>query len=411
MMLNKYKKLLSVILIVYITSILIGCSKKDLGDKYVSNEDAQYMFMQSSLDKYIAKSDSGYYFANGLYLYYADKESMKPVILCDKPNCLHDRETDPYKKPECNAYIGSQSNNLLTIYDNNIYYYGVNEKDNFEKYIFRIGLDGNDRKAVAKIGDNVNSMAIHRGKLYYSTYEDVPSSEKKYEGEKIAKLIEYDFLKSSSKPKIIKEFKNIDGGISYIIPFGNTVYFNEYTFDDSSYGLDSKIQIYDIKNKKIDKLYDYKESIYTIFKENIIFSAAIEENGEYKRDPHVYICDLDGGNKRLLFNEEIVENFYSDNKYIYFDNARLIKDNNLERLLTVMNENGEIVDKININEVRPSFNFVGSDGENLFIKYEDEEKAYIKYIDINKIGTGEAKLETLFEIEKKYINYDVIYKK
>lgn len=408
-MLKKYKKLLSVILILYITNILIGCSKKDLGDNYVSNEDAQYMFMQSSLDKYIAKSDSGYYFVNGLYLYYADKETMKPVILCDKPNCLHDKETDPHKKPECNAFIGSESNNLLTIYDNHIYYYGVNAKDNFEKYIFRIGLDGNDKKAVAKIGDNVTSMAIHRGKLYYSNYEDIPSSDRKYEGEKIAKLNEYDFLKSSSKPKVIKEFKNIDGAISYIIPLGNKVYFNEYTFDDSSYGLDSKIQIYDIKNKKIDKLYDYKESIYRIFKDNIIFSAAIEENGEYKRDPHVYICDLDGGNKRLLFNEEIEENFYSDNKYIYFDNARLIKDNDLERLLTVRNEDGEIVDKININGIRPSFNFAGSDGEKLFIKYEDEEKSYIKYIDINKIGTGEAKLETLFEIEKKYMNYEYIY--
>lgn len=410
-MFKKYRKLISIILVLYITSIIIGCSNKDLGNNYVSNEDAQYMFMQSMLDKYIAKSDSGYYFVNGLYLYYADKESMKPVILCDKPNCLHDRETDPYKKSECNAYIGSESNKLLTIYDNYIYYYGVNEKDDFTNYIFRMSLDGNEKKAIAKVDGNVMDMAIHREKLYYSIYEDIASSEQKYEGEKIAKLIEYDFLKPSSKPKIIREYENMDGGIGYIIPFGNKVYFNEYSFDNSSYGLDSTIQIYDLKNEKMEKLYDYKESIHSIFKNKIIFSAVMEKNGEYKRDPHVYICDLDGGNKRILFNQEIVENFYSDNKYIYFDNARLMKDDNLERLLTVMNEDGEVIDKININEVKPVFTFIGSDGENLFIKYEDEKKSYIKYIDINKVGTGQAKLETLFEIEKTYMNYDVIYKK
>ncbi|WP_288221666.1 hypothetical protein [uncultured Clostridium sp.] len=411
-MLKKYKKGLLVILILYITSILIGCKNKELGDNYVSNEDAQYMFMQSTLDRYIAKSDSGYYFANGLYIYYADKETMQPVILCDKPNCLHDKETDPYKKQECNAFIGSDlSNKLFAIYEDYIYYYGINEKDNYSDYIFRISLDGNEKKAITKVEGNVTMMTIHRGKLYYSTYEDIPSSEKKYEGEKISKLIEYDFLKPYSKPNVIKEFKNMDGGISYIIPFGNRVYFNEYTFDDSSYGLDSTIQIYDIKNKKIDKLYDHKESIYTIFKDKIIFATIKEENGEYKRDPHVYICDLDGDNKKLLFNQEILENFYSDNKYIYFDNARLIQDDNLERLLTVMNEDGEVIDKININEVKPAFTFIGSDGENLFVKYEDEEKSYIKYIDINKVGTGQAKLETLFEIEKAYMDSTVIYKK
>ncbi len=411
-MLKKYKKPLLVILILYITSSLIGCRNSDLGDDYVSNEDAQYMFMQSSLERYITKSDSGYYFLNGFYLYYADKETMEPVILCDKPNCLHDKETDPYKKSECNAFIGADiSNKLLTIYKDYIYYYGTNEKDNYAGYIFRISLDGNEKKEITKIEGNVTMMTIHRGKLYYSTSEDIPSSEKKYEGEKIAKLIEYDFLSPSSKPNVIKEFKNVDGGIGYIIPLGNKVYFNEYSFDDSSYGFNSTIQIYNIKGKEIDKLYDYKESIYSFFKDKIIFTPLVENDGEYKRDPYVYICDLDGDNQRLLFDQEIAENFYSDNKYIYFDNARLIKNNDLERVLTVMNEDGEVVDKININEVKPIFTFAGSDGEKLFIKYEDEEKSYIKYIDINKIGTGEARLESLFEMEKEYMDYTVIYKK
>ena len=82
-MLKKYKKPLLVILILYITSSLIGCRNSDLGDDYVSNEDAQYMFMQSSLERYITKSDSGYYFLNGFGVFTVSILKMQQFVFLE----------------------------------------------------------------------------------------------------------------------------------------------------------------------------------------------------------------------------------------------------------------------------------------------------------------------------------------
>ncbi len=41
----------------------------------------------------------------GYYLYYVDKETMEYTPLCNKPNCLHQKETDPMKVTNCNAMV------------------------------------------------------------------------------------------------------------------------------------------------------------------------------------------------------------------------------------------------------------------------------------------------------------------
>ena len=42
----------------------------------------------------IVEVENGYYMLVGYYLYYVDKETMEYTPLCNKPNCLHQEETD-----------------------------------------------------------------------------------------------------------------------------------------------------------------------------------------------------------------------------------------------------------------------------------------------------------------------------
>src|SRR5699024_5721988 len=53
----------------------------------------------------IVEVENGYYMLVGYYLYYVDKETMEYTPLCNKPNCLHQEETDQMKVMDCNAMV------------------------------------------------------------------------------------------------------------------------------------------------------------------------------------------------------------------------------------------------------------------------------------------------------------------
>ena len=80
----------------------------------------------------------------------------------------------------------------------------------------------------------------------------------------------------------------------------------------------------------------------------------------------------------------------------------------LRRILNIYDKEGDKVDCIDVSELSDDFAyFLSGDDKYMVIKAENEEGAYIKYIDKSKIGTGNAKLETLFELESKYLDTGV----
>lgn len=110
-------------------SILLGLSacKQDtsLLDDYsdVYHFETDYNINMEYSDagvSYISESEDGFYFICDLYLYFMDKHTMESIPLCKKADCLHDQETDPYKKSDCEAFIGGDAVSLF-YYDNGIY--------------------------------------------------------------------------------------------------------------------------------------------------------------------------------------------------------------------------------------------------------------------------------------------------
>ena len=92
------KKVILIIILI-LNIYMIGCSKSyESSDDYIEGQDAQYMYMMTDRDRYITASEEGYYFVNGIYLYFCSYDTMKPIVLCNKAECLHDKELDETKK-------------------------------------------------------------------------------------------------------------------------------------------------------------------------------------------------------------------------------------------------------------------------------------------------------------------------
>ena len=81
--------------------ILTSCSPTSpypTDDTYHFETDSQYTFYTQGGFRNFAETENGYYFSMNIngscFLFYADKKDMRPIILCNRPNCLHYEEFD-----------------------------------------------------------------------------------------------------------------------------------------------------------------------------------------------------------------------------------------------------------------------------------------------------------------------------
>lgn len=65
-------------------------------DSFVEETDYQYQY-NGEAGRYMARRKGTMYFAIGSYIYQMDEETEILTPLCNKPNCLHDKEADREK--------------------------------------------------------------------------------------------------------------------------------------------------------------------------------------------------------------------------------------------------------------------------------------------------------------------------
>lgn len=134
----------------------------------------------------ILQMDEVYYYHSwdSAFLYYTGKEALDSGVLCGRPECLHD---DTFPNAECDgcvilALMG------LSLYDDGIWYVGYDEH-NLHKYVlYRMDLDGSNRKAVRVVVDDATEMGyawqrtfVHRGKLYLTAHRNYVDKAVPYE--------------------------------------------------------------------------------------------------------------------------------------------------------------------------------------------------------------------------------------
>lgn len=344
------KKLISAILSICILSSVAytfsSCGEQpleiDYSDKYIENQDYQYMYADGFGHSSFQKSDNGYYAAVNNFIFFIDGKTMNATPLCNKSNCLHDRETDEEKLKECNAYLpdyAEYTRNSIQLYNSKIYFLQLDSADSAEdvdKYLFyEMDIESGSRKLLLTYTDGkVNFWAVHRGNIYFKADNYISTDDsgelKAQNGTGFNKMFRLKLGESS--PKVIYDFEKTDGIYNLQLSNSFTVYGNHIYIGYSGYkneeaynkviSADEK----DFESVASDVLCGYLHIDITNDETSIILDGS-EENSKvfncfyngnlcYSQNNSVYVSELNGSNSELLA-DNINGIFLSDGKRNY----------------------------------------------------------------------------------------------
>ena len=298
------KKLLSLLLLLS-SLVLTSCSDKAeppilKEDEFLYEENMNLEIHTRSVFNRIAPSGDGIYYVTGEYLYFYDYASGQSVLLCNKPNCKHNKETDQMIGQECNAYTqnasyGGTLDQSFIMYHNGYIYMkqdSVNlQTGGFTGYdIVRIEKDGSNREILYHVSSPyaLDSIALHDGKIYFETYHESSSETNK--------LNVLDLNDLSAEPEII--LKDNIKSISDFFLKDNYLYLSAQTYiDDDGNAHNYIFGRYDLDNKQFELI---KEGCDPM---NLSFSIIDDGIYAYGKDHDTYIYNSNTGEDIRLCDE------------------------------------------------------------------------------------------------------------
>lgn len=331
-----YFRLLSALL-AGIMLLLSGCAGSEVNmaqnsPDYIEEEDFQNFLDPLSA---FAKAPNGYYFLNGLLLYFFDPQTEKAYVACSNPNCNH-------QSSECMAFfnIFQFYPFQLAYYQNALYVLGWEEDGSVRhNYLYSISLDDYKRKKTVYLFDGTDratvSFIVHRGYVYFTR----GGADLK---EQTACLYRAKLGETSTKkePESVFEFSGIGAWISsQMQAVGNRVLLRCDSYGDTQ-GNDqtSSYVLLDIHTLETQKL-ALPGSIHSLF---------LDENCVYYVNGENTVTRLDlGTNEETPFCEVDGLCYMSaDSRYLYFDNQQSVSASILEeeqRKIAVYDKNGNHV--------------------------------------------------------------------
>lgn len=420
------KKCMGAIMFFLVVSVLTGCGKKNLGDGYVEGSDFQYMYLDEWNRMNQQKGENGFYFVQGYYVYSLDSATQKLIPLCNKADCLHDRETDEKRYADCNAYTNMSQDfgDKISYCNGYLYYIGTeSDPDDYHDYsvLYRLKEDGSQKDKIYQWDkDIVSDWCIHRDVLYYveHTFEAGDNG-----GEDAGTGENYVVKKLSlkrgrnQKPEIIYEpEKGLSVyTVSWFMAYGNHLYFmihastaenpDEITDDNWTDYIYFKYWNYDILTKELTELtlpnLKKGEEISSIgFWKNKLIIQPYDNNRKPDGKVNVYLAELDGSGAEILF-EDVKQGmgFFSDGKYLYASNSILVeREMEDKQYYQVYDENLKLLDTLGMPFEMAGNIVIGQpEGTYFFLGSDDADEAYLGYFDKGTIGdcNGEA-----FPVEK-----------
>lgn len=215
--------------------------------------------------------DDTLYFIAGHYIFFADAKSQEAKPLCFKPECLHFSEPDPYKVPECDAYLGNvYIQTILGHCNGKLYFSCLNQKTGHID-IVESKPDGSERKSVLSNIDDLASVCFHRGVFYYvlCTVEIT--------GEQTTSLLAYSILAPQKEPYKIIEYT--DGStIETLLPYGASVIFLKVSPYVEDIGSDFELHRYNIKSGEVsDFPFEADANIYGLYNGKLVVQMNINK--------------------------------------------------------------------------------------------------------------------------------------
>lgn len=395
------------ILLIAVMAISCGCmnnTAKDIiieyKDTYIENQDFQYNFFDKSTGQTIVqKGNGGYYFVLNDFFYFVDENTMNAVPLCNKTDCLHDKETDPEKVTNCNAYLsGFVINPLFCIYEDRIYKiadesYYEGEKLIIVNSIYQCNSDGTGSKKVFSINQNISRWFIHRGIIYYTT--DVNNI-----------LMGYDL--SNNKENAVVDLDSIglyNAVVENITVYGNNIYIilngyeseedykkmvggEEITTIEEIYA----VNIVDNSNYTVKSETGFSGLIFEGFFDDCLIVSDADYNAE-NPEKKMYSIDKNGNKKLLDYKYASLYDFcYFDNNFTYMKKGTDIDD--VQKNFFEVYSKDKLLTTIDFPDGYVNGIYLGD--EDYLFYYEDNENIQrLYYISKKDLSEGSARLNII----------------
>lgn len=270
----------------------------------------------------------GCYVLHEDFVYFFSNESGSFTPVCDKPNCMHDKETDAEKKKNCIAHLDNfvgSFRSSIQLYNGNLYV--CYEAPGIEgSYITRIAADGSHKEKIYTINDMVIHFFVHRGNAfvykggYQSTEDGVENTMK------LVKIPLNDLYPVREESiNCLDELGDIERLYDFTA-YGNYLCFGLAYKDNPAI---ERAYVYDIVKDEINEITipDMSESTcfgkYTFFDEKLFFQRYELNNKNIPPDEptDIYCAEPDGSNPRIvLSNVPLFYMLQSDGKYFYTNN-------------------------------------------------------------------------------------------
>ena len=250
---------------------------------------------------HIQETSDGCFLYHDQYIYRYDNRDNSITVLCSKPNCLHDKETDPKKQIECNAFLDGMipgGTVTLMLYNENLYicYEELYSKGGkYPSAICRMAGDGSAKEVIYEHSNMLVPMQ-HRGYIYFVAVGYSADTDN-ISGSTAIKRV--DITSQRAKEEVIYQADFMVNGGGFLMGYGNHIYccLSHYGSTEDSF---IKLFDYDINRETCTESPFVSKQPY-VFQSRLIGAddAALMENdseGHFK----LYSAALDGSDLKVI---------------------------------------------------------------------------------------------------------------
>lgn len=407
---NRVITILATFILLFTFSSCSSQQSEDYSNTYNPATDYPFGFFQQGVSSHITASQDGYYILNGNYIYYMDKQAMKPVLLDNRPDndCLSKEHIESRTIQNCNAFVPLDIDNpgYLQYYDGKLYTLasattvGKNTEFTQRSELIEMSPDGSSRKIKVSFQTPPRPLAIHRGYLYYaqSSYDSKAKSD--------YAIMRLPLEDLSDKATPIYQGTFSDGNIVDIFPYGKSIYFTESTtkgYRTMRYDLESKTSNLMFSDEK-----GAQSAIEAIMDDRVFFSRYYY-NPDDERTMVTFVTDLEGRTVHTTPPIKLfLSNLYSDGSYLYvrpvlgYLMSKPDKYKEIPRVIKVYDKQYRVVDTIDQSFLPIDQSLIIGDDRYMFVTYNKDLKSTMMYLDKQQLGSGKAAFRPLIESPHPY---------
>ena len=392
--------------------LLSGCSKGQGDgkapddDSYHAGTDYPYSMFTATTIRPIAETADGYYFFMPSFLFYMDKTAMEPIVVCERPNCMHYAEATRDAFEACSGYFFTLGASTIAWYDGNLYIVAqveiVKADGPVKEYaLLRVTPDGSRRTVLWSFGEQggAGKLLFHRGKLYCTLYTFDEN------GEETSGIYAFAADAIEKGPTLILETEEPETGnaVSGLTAYANRLYFTRSVSDEG----ETELCLYDIRTGELSTV-PATEDGYTPMWVTFQNGKMLVETRHFLPvgDPtqpeaypkRLYRCALDGSGMEVVFDGQ--GNWTADERYLYRAPNLGTADSSLRIYDADLNE----VDSVDLYDfleakVPGAVLIYASTDDQVMLSHFTGQYTDLYWFDKNNIGTGSIRVQTLFRYQ------------